>query len=423
LRAMDTNQKVIFHVDVNSAFLSWTAAYQVRVLGKSFDLREVPSVIAGDQESRHAIILAKSIPAKAYDIQTGESLFEAKSKCRDLVVEKPNYDLYVEASRKLMTLLRKLTPVVEQYSIDEAFADITGIAGACDDPLSTAEGLKNQVRDELGFTVNVGISSNKLLAKMASDFKKPDRVHTLFPHEIQEKMWPLPVRDLFFVGSATEKKLNLFGIKTIGDLAKTDPIFLKYHLKKHGEVIWRYANGAVYDEVIDDVALNKGYGNSSTTPYDVTDHATAHRVLLSLCETVGMRMRRDGQAGTVMTISIRSKDFTNQSHQAQMGSYTNVTEELYRWACRVFDEVWDGKTPLRQLGVHISRVDRDACRQFNVWDNQKYARMEQLDAAVDAIREKFGEEAIYRACFVGDDFSPMGGGLSKSRRTGVTKPV
>ncbi|SHH91607.1 DNA polymerase-4 [Sporobacter termitidis DSM 10068] len=417
------NKKIIYHVDVNSAFLSWTAAYQVGVLGKRVDLRNVPAVIAGDKEARRSIVLAKSIPAKAYGIRTGEPLFEAKGKCPHLIVERPDYDLYVEASRRLIALLREFTPIVEQYSIDEAYADVTGMDEACAAPVAAAEKLKERIKTELGFTVNIGISSNKLLSKMAGDFLKPDKVHTLFPREIEEKMWPLPVRDLFLVGPATERKLRAFGINTIGELAKADLPFLKAHLKKQGEVIWNYANGRGYDDVTDEAALNKGYGNSATTPFDVTDRATAHRVLLSLCETVGMRMRRDGQTGAVMTVSIRSNQFADKSRQAQMMSHTNVTGELYHYACRVFDDLWDRKTPLRQLGVHVARVDRDGCRQFNIWDGQKYARLEKLDAAVDAIREKFGEESICRACFIGDVFSPMGGGLSKSRRTGVTKPV
>lgn len=421
LLAMD--KKIVYHVDVNSAFLSWTAAYQVHVLGKRFDLRNVPSVIAGDKESRHSIILAKSIPAKKYGIQTGESLFEAKTKCRDLVVEQPDYELYTEASRKFVAALREVSPAVEQYSIDEAYADMTGTEAINGPPLVAAENLKNRIRDEFGFTVNIGISSNKLLAKMASDFKKPDLVHTLFPEEIPEKMWPLPVRDLFFVGPATERKLQSYGINTIGEIAKADLSFLRYHLKSHGDVIWRYANGVATDEVAEDVLLNKGYGNSTTTPYDVTDPGTAHRVLLSLCETVGMRMRKDAQTGIVMGVSIRSHQFVNQARERKMLNYTNVTNELYFHACRVFDDLWDGKTPIRQLGVHVSRVARDAERQINLWDGPKYARQEKLDAAVDAIRAKYGEEAIYRACFLGDTFAPMGGGLSKCRRTGITKPV
>ena len=231
-------QKVIFHVDANSAFLSWSAAYRVKVLGETEDLRDVPSVVAGDKESRHSIILAKSGPAKKYGIQTGEPLFLALEKCPSLKVLEPDYELYVAASRHFVELLRTFSPQVQQYSIDEAWVDMTGTERLWGAPRLAAEQLRRRVWEELGFTVNVGISSNKLLAKMAGDLEKPNKVHTLFPEEMEEKMWPLPVRDLFLVGAATESKLRRLGIYTIGDLAKADLALLKKRFGKHGETIW-----------------------------------------------------------------------------------------------------------------------------------------------------------------------------------------
>lgn len=219
--------RVIFHVDANSAFLSWSAAYRVKVLGEETDLRDVPSVVAGDKESRHSIILAKSIPAKKYGIQTGEPLFQALEKCPELTVVEPDYALYVQASRHFVELLRQFSPAVEQYSIDEAWVDMTGTERLWGAPRLAAEQMRRRIWEELGFTVNVGISSNKLLAKMAGDFEKPNKVHTLFPEEVEEKFWPLPVRDLFLVGAATERKLKLLGIYTIGDLAHADVRVLK----------------------------------------------------------------------------------------------------------------------------------------------------------------------------------------------------
>ena len=220
-------QRVIFHVDANSAFLSWTAAYKVKVLGEEQDIRDVPSVVAGDKESRHSIVLAKSTPAKKYGIQTGEPLFKAIEKCPDLIVVQPDYPLYVEASRHFVEMLRQFSPVVEQYSIDEAWVDMTGTERLWGPPRLAAEKMRHRILEELGFTVNVGISSNKLLAKMAGDFEKPNKVHTLFPEEVEEKFWPLPVRDLFLVGAATERKLKMLGIYTIGDLAHADLKVLK----------------------------------------------------------------------------------------------------------------------------------------------------------------------------------------------------
>ena len=236
-------QRVIFHVDANSAFLSWTAVYRLKVLGEKEDLREVPSVIAGDKESRHSIILAKRVPAKKFGIQTGEPLFQALEKCPGLRIEAPDYALYVEASRHFVQVLRQFSPCVEQYSIDEAWVDMTGTEGLWGAPRLAAEKMRETILEQLGFTVNVGISSNKLLAKMAGDFEKPNKVHTLFPEEIEEKMWVLPVRDLFLVGAATEKKLNRLGIYTIGDLAKADGALIKKRLGKHGQTIWHFANG------------------------------------------------------------------------------------------------------------------------------------------------------------------------------------
>ena len=290
--------RVIFHVDANSAFLSWTAAYRVKVLGQTLDLREVPAVIAGDKASRHSIVLAKSGPAKKYGIQTGEPLFQAQEKCPELIVAPPDYSLYVEASRHFVQMLQQFSPVVQQYSIDEAWVDMTGTQRIWGSPRLAAEKMRQRIWDELGFTVNIGISSNKLLAKMAGDFEKPNKVHTLFPIEMEEKMWPLPVRDLFLVGSATERKLKGLGIYTIGELAKTDMSILKKRLGKHGETIWHYANGRNAEMVTPEPEENKGYGNSTTTPEDVLTRSNAYQVILSLCETVATRMRQDGKCGS-----------------------------------------------------------------------------------------------------------------------------
>ena len=416
-------ERIIFHIDVNSAFLSWTAAYRVRVLGETFDLRTVPSVIAGDRKSRHSIILAKSAPAKKYGIQTGEPLGKAMEKCPQLVVAEPDYALYVTASQSLIALLREYSPEVEQFSIDEAWVDMTGTTGLYGPPVLAANRLRERIREELGFTVNIGISCNKLLAKMAGDFEKPDKTHTLFPEEIPTKLWTLPVRELFMVGRMTEQKLRLMGITTIGALANADPAFLRQRLGKQGEIVWQFANGRDAGVVRPAAEPNKGYGNAATTPRDVTDREYARQVLLSLCETVGMRMRRDRQAGACITVHLRSSDFENWSRQRQLGTATNVTAELYRQACQVLDEMWDGKAPLRQLGVQMTRLSSGSLRQYSLFDEGDYERLEKLDTAVDAIREKFGEDALVRATFLTGETKSMAGGLSKERRTGVTKPV
>jgi len=418
--------RVIFHVDANSAFLSWSAAYRVKVLGEKTDLRDIPSVVAGDKETRHGIILARSTPAKKYGIKTGEPLFQALQKCPDLVVVPPDYPLYVEASRHFVAMLRQFSPAVEQYSIDEAWVDMTGTQRLFGDPRLAAEQMRKRIWEELGFTVNIGISSNKLLAKMAGDFEKPNKVHTLFPEEVEAKFWPLPVRDLFLVGSATERKLKTMGIYTIGDLAKADEKILKKRLGKHGQTIWHFANGRNADMVSPVPAENKGYSNSITTAQDVTTHEEGHQVLLSLCETVAMRMRKDGKCGSCISIHLRTNELEHYSHQAMLHGATNITEEIFAAASRIFDEAWDGTIPLRQLGVQVTRLSQEPYQQFDLFSGVspvQYEKKLRLDETVDSLRDKYGEDIIRRAKFANDPEGHMSGGLNKARRTGVTKPV
>lgn len=419
-------ERVIFHVDANSAFLSWSAAYRVKVLGETEDLRDVPSVVAGDKASRHSIILAKSTPAKKYGIHTGEPLFQALEKCPELKVIAPDYELYVEASRHFVTLLKQFSPCVQQYSIDEAWVDMTGTERLWGAPRLAAEQMRKRIWEELGFTVNIGISSNKLLAKMAGDFEKPNKVHTLFPEEMERKMWPLPVRDLFLVGEATERKLKMMGIYTIGDLAKADGKLLHKRLGKHGETIWHFANGRNAEAVTPEPAENKGYGNSVTTAQDVVSADQAHQVLLSLCETVAMRMRRDGKCGSCISIHLRTNEFRHFSHQTMLSGATNITTEIFGAACRAFDEAWDRITPLRQLGVQMTRLANEPYQQYDLFSDmspEKFERKIRLDETVDALRDKFGEDIIRRAKFTQRPEEHMAGGLSRARRTGVTKPI
>lgn len=418
--------RIIFHVDANSAFLSWTAAYRVKVLGESQDLREIPSVVAGEKESRHSIILAKSMPAKKFGIHTGEPLFQALEKCPDLVIVPPDYALYVEASRHFVEMLRQFSPMVEQYSIDEAWVDMTGTERIWGSPRLAAEKMRERIWEELGFTVNIGISTNKLLAKMAGDFEKPNKVHTLFPGEVPTKMWPLPVRDLFLVGSATEQKLKKIGIYTIGDLAHADLNTVKRRLGKHGETIWHYANGRNANMVTPEPAENKGYGNSVTTATDVTTSQEGYQVLLSLCETVAMRMRKDGKCGSCISVHLRTNEFEHFSHQTMIHGATNITQTIFQTACRILDEAWDAQTPLRQLGVQVTRLSEEPYQQYDLFSGispVQYERKLRLDETVDALRDRFGEDIIRRAKFAQEPDKHMSGGLDKARRTGVTKPV
>lgn len=410
---------IIFHVDVNSAFLSWEAAYRIQTLGETEDIRNFPSVIGGNEKERHGIVLAKSIPAKKFGVTTGESLMSARKKCPGLKTYAPNFPLYVERSRALIALLNRYAPVVEQFSIDEAFCDFTGTTSLYGPPVEFALKLKDMIREELGFTVNIGVSSNKLLAKMASDFQKPDKVHTLFPHEIQEKMWPLPVSDLLYVGRSSIRTLHNLDIFTIGDLANSDVTTLKQHLKKHGEDMWKSANGMDDALVRDTPPANKGYGNSITVGTDVTDRETALTILLSLCETIGARLRADHAYISVVSVSVVDTAFRRSSHQITLPSSTDITEKIYKAACELFTQLWDGE-PLRLLGVHTSRATSENFVQYDMFNPSESDKLSRLNLAIDQIRNRYGDEAVKRARFIDNEHSHMTGGLGKAKRNHST---
>lgn len=392
---MDTN--IWFHIDVNSAFLSWTAIELLKA-GAAQDIREIPSIIGGDMTKRHGVVLAKSTPAKAFGIKTGEPVTDAYKKCPHLKNFPPNHHKYEEYSKRMMRLLSQYSPELVQYSIDECFLRYMPQV-ATDirlNAVADAHKIKDRIKTELGFTVNIGISENKLLAKMASDFKKPDRVHTLFQNEIQKKMWPLPVGELFMVGHSTAERLRLLGIKTIGDLAKTDVSILTAHLKSHGKTIWEFANG-IEGVPIDGRAHteNKGVGNMTTLSEDLSNKREIFIVLRELSEKVAARLRASGQQAGLVCVEIKYSDFTKASHQMQLLSPTNVSDALYRASCQLFEEFWDGRS-VRLLGVRTSKLSEEGQQQMNLFDMAKSEKMQKLDKALDEIRGRYGASAVVR---------------------------
>ena len=390
---------LIFHVDVNSAYLSWESCERKKKEPDSVDLRTIPSAIGGDQEKRHGVILAKSTLAKSYGITTGETIYSALKKCPNLVLVPPNHALYKNYSKQLIALLENYAPCVEQFSIDEAFCDMSHTQLVYGDPITSATRLKEKIKEELGFTVNIGISSNKVLAKMASDFEKPDKIHTLFPEEVEEKIWPLPVRKLFSVGRATERKLKELGIYTIGELAKTDITFLTSHLKKQGEVIHSYANGNSISFIEKKASSAKGYSNEVTIPFDVEDASRAKWILLSLSETVCRRMRESNVLGVTLSITITYQNFVHVTHQRTLLTPTNTTDIFYHVICELFDELWNG-TPIRLLGCGANKITADESEQLNLFETKNAEKYKKLDGALDSIRKKFGDGAIKRASFL-----------------------
>ncbi|MCL2718627.1 MAG: DNA polymerase IV [Lachnospiraceae bacterium] len=421
-------RRLIFHIDVNNAFLSWEAAYRIHHLNGTEDLRVMDSAIGGDIESRRGIILAKSLSAKRYGIKTGESIPEALKKCPHLFIVPPHYQLYERCSKAFIEILKDYSPDVEQFSIDEAFIDMTGTGRIWGEPVRVANIIRERIRRDLGFTVNIGVSTNKLLAKMASEFRKPDLVHTLFPEEIKVKMWPLPVKELYFAGWATCKKLHVLGIRTIGDLANFDIEILKQHLKSHGEVIWNNANGRDVSPVSAIAPANKGYGNSTNIAFDVTDTATAGLIILSLAESVGMRLRRDGVKSEVISIGIKAHDFQYMSHQKTLRTATNITNELYQEAIGLFHELWDYKTPIRHLALHAGRVkDEGAARQLSLFDmadsplhsagSPDFIQLGQVDTMSDLVRNRYGIDALKRAAFLSRPIDHVSGGIAREKHT------
>lgn len=388
-------ERLIFHVDVNSAFLSWEAARRVKE-GLP-DLREIPSCIGGDPKSRRGIVVAKSIPAKKYGVTTGEPVALALRKCPDLVCVPGDFALFDRCSRAFKKICASYAPVMESFSIDEVFLDMSGTHLIYPDPVAVAHEIKDKIRDELGFTVNVGIGTNKLLAKMASDFEKPDKVHTLFPSEIPEKMWPLSVRDLLFLGKASEQKLLRAGIKTIGDMAKSDEAEIRQLLgDKNGRQLYRYANGIDDSPVRSEREEAKGYSAETTVEEDIVTYEQALSLLLAQCDVVAARMRRDGKKCSCVAVTYRTLDFKTRSHQKNFEDPTDVTEEIFAQVKKLLYECWKCE-PLRLIGVALTDLTSDEFRQMSLFENtEDREKQKKVDETIDDIRRRFGNGMIVR---------------------------
>lgn len=407
---MPAENTVIFHIDVNSAYLSWTALEKLKN-GSSVDLRTIPSIIGGDEKSRHGVVLAKSGPARKFGIRTGEPVASALRKCPGLVMEPPDHQLYRRYSKAMFELLSDFTPDLEQVSIDECYLDFTPVAHFYPSPEAAAALMRDRIFNTFGFTVNIGISSVKVLAKMASDFEKPGKIHTLYPEEISKKMWHLPVSDLFMVGGRSAAALERLGLRTIGDLAHADPEFLISHFKSHGKLIWQYANGIDPSPVMPEHQDAKGIGNSTTLALDVTSPDEAKKVLLSLTENVSRRLEKAGQLAGTVAVEIKYFDFSKASHQAPAFSPCCDVPSLYRLACSLFDSLWDGR-PVRLLGVRASRLSAAGDPvQLSIFDLPSPAdhaekeeascapspdKLKKLDAAMKDLQKKYGKDVVHR---------------------------
>ena len=360
-------EHIIFHIDVNSAFLSWTALSLLQK-GKTTDLRLIPSAIGGDSKTRHGVILATSSAAKAYGVQTGEPIHNALKKCPSLTLAPPDHSMYRQYSRHLMEYLSTICPRIEQVSIDECYMDYSPISHLYTSPIEAAHILKNTIYEKFGFTVNIGISDRKVLAKMASDFKKPNLVHTLFSYEIKEKMWPLSVHQLYMCGRSSVETLRNLEILTIGDLALSDPSIISLHLKSHGLMLWEFANGKDASWVDSSPSPTKGIGNSTTLERNITSYEDACVVLHSLAESVGYRLKKAGFTASMISCEIKYHNFQSYSHQTTLFSPTDSTIIIYETACRLFQQLWN-QNPIRLLGIRTSKLtEASAPKQLSLFD-------------------------------------------------------
>ena len=391
---------IIFHIDVNSAYLSWTAVEQLKN-GAKVDLREIPSIIGGDQKSRHGVVLAKSPAAKKYGIRTGEPVANAFRKCPNLVTAPPDHRMYREKSRLLMDYLRTFTKEIEQVSVDECYMDFTPISHRWNSPIDGALEIKDGIKDRFGFTVNIGISTNKLLAKMASDFEKPDRIHTLFPEEIQEKMWPLPIGELYMAGRSSTEVLKKLEINTIGDLARSDPKLIMLHLKSHGKMLWEFANGIGTDYIQAEPEQAKGIGNSTTLSEDVETYEEVCPVFRGLADSVSGRLKKAGQKAGMVSMEIKYHDFRSVSHQTQLERASDDPDILCETACGLFREIWNGE-PVRLLGIRTSKLsDADEPEQLSIFDiempEEPDEKHRKLKKALDELNTRYGSGAVVKA--------------------------
>lgn len=389
-------KKIIMHIDVNNAFLSWTAVLYLRQ-GMKIDIRKTYAVIGGDEKARHGIVLAKSNPAKKRGVVTAETLYQAKKKCPNLKVYPPNYNFYKKMSDSMLNLIGKYSPDIEQMSIDECFLDYTPVKHLYGDEVEFAYKLKKEIYDTLGFTVNIGIGNNKLCAKMASDFSKPYKVHTLYENEVSEKMWPLQVDELFGIGKKTALKLHNLNINTIYDLAHTDSNFLYKYFKNQAYEMILSANGNGSDVVISDESIPKGIGNETTLSRNIFNKEELEPYLLALSENVAIRLRKQKKYASVVVVTLKDKFFKRTSHQKKLVNATNLTEEIYKTSRDILNEmnIEDG---VRLIGIRLDKLSDTSSHQVSLFEDLKVREdNNELEKTVDELKEKYGFKVIKKA--------------------------
>ena len=389
---MVMKERIIMHIDVNNAFLSWTATEMVKN-GYKKDIRNKYAVIGGDASKRKGIVLAKSNPCKSKGVITGETLYNARRKCPYLEVYAPDYKIYRKYSDAMFNYLSTYTNVIERYSIDECFLDYSDLTTLFGDPIKCAYKIKEDIKNKLGFTVNVGIGNNKLCAKMASDFSKPDKVHTLFNNEIETKMLPLDVSDLFMIGKRSSIKLKELHINTIYDLAHTDKKLLERIFKKMGTMMWEYANGIDNSEVDYIYENPKSISSSSVLPYNYTDINEILKVIKELTIDTGHRLRKSKMYANTVTVWVKYSNFEKVSKQQKLENSISSDEDIYKIATLLFNSIWTEES-IRGLCVGVADLSTTKRVQLSIFSKNNDENEDKLQEAIDSIREKYGSNLI-----------------------------
>ena len=387
--------RVIFHCDCNSFYAS------VELLSRP-DLREKPVAVCGDPASRHGIILAKNEPAKRFGVKTAETVWQARKKCPELVLLPAHHGLYQQYSKKVNAVYERFTDLVEPFGIDESWLDVTGtlhLFGG--DPVGMADLIRKTVREELGLTISVGVSFNKVFAKLGSDYKKPDATTLISTENFREFVWPMPVTDLLYVGRATAKVLKQYGVETIGQLAAFDKRALTTLLGKAGGQLWNYANGLENSPVAPagQYTPPKSVGNGLTFPRNLLTRDEVHQGLALLCDQVAVTLRQHGLKAATVQVTIRDPDFRDICRQAPLPAATCTARELTAAADAIVARSWKSGAPIRALTVtaHNLIPEGEVTEQLGLFDSaapQRRDRVEKLERTMDAIRARFGADAL-----------------------------
>ena len=392
-------ERIILHSDCNSFYASVECLHHP-------EIREKPVAVGGDIEQRHGIILAKNQLAKQFHVSTGEAIWRAKQKCPELIVLPPNFPLYLRFSRLARDIYLDYSNRVEPFGLDEAWLDITSSENQKDKGERTAHEIRKRIREELGITVSIGVSYNKIFAKLGSDYRKPDAVTMITKENYRQIAWPLPVSDLLYVGPATKRKLNGFGVHTIGELAQTPVEILRSKFGKIGDILWCFSNGLDSSPVADfqNQPVVKSIGNSTTAPRDLERDEDVKMILYVLADSVARRLREQGLKGRTIHISVRDNSLFSFTRQKTLGFYTNLTEEIAGEALSLFREHYQWKRPVRSIGISVSDLEAGTiCSQTSLFcDEVKREKMERLDNTVDRLKARFGTFAVQPAVLLKD---------------------